>query len=89
MTFGRFPHKPFTSIHNDLSPCAFSPRSSSSRSPVLDDRNIGMANMADGFMQGPKSKSHFFAVGALHYTGKIAVHKLLRKKGYTVKPAFK
>ena len=56
---------------------------------VLDDRNIGMANKAAEFMQGAKDKSHFFAVGALHYTGKASVHKLLRKKGYTVKPAFK
>ncbi|MCH2063212.1 MAG: TraB/GumN family protein [Roseibacillus sp.] len=56
---------------------------------LLDDRNIGMANKADEFMQGAKDKSHFFAVGALHYTGKASVQKLLRKKGYTVKPAFK
>ena len=56
---------------------------------LLDDRNIGMADKADEFMQGAKDKSHFFAVGALHYTGKASVQKLLRKKGYTVKPAFK
>jgi uncharacterized protein YbaP (TraB family) len=56
---------------------------------LLDDRNIGMADKADEFMQGAKDKSHFFAVGALHYTGKTAVQKLLKKKGYTIKPAFK
>ena len=56
---------------------------------LLDDRNVGMANKADEFMQGAKDKSHFFAVGALHYTGKTAVQKLLKKKGYTIKPAFK
>jgi len=56
---------------------------------VLDDRNIGMANKADEFMQGAKDRSHFFAVGALHYTGKTAVQKLLRKRGYTITPAFK
>ena len=56
---------------------------------LLDDRNIKMAEKADTFMQGAKDKSHFFAVGAAHYTGKTAVQKLLKKKGYTIKPAFK
>ena len=56
---------------------------------LLDDRNIKMAEKANEFMQGARDQSHFFAVGAAHYTGKTAVQKLLKKKGYTIKPAFK
>ncbi len=33
--------------------------------------------------------SHFFAVGAAHYTGATANQDLLTKKGYTITPAFK
>jgi len=55
---------------------------------LLDDRNIDMANKADEFMQADPKKSHFFAVGAAHYTGKTAVQDLLREKGYTITPLF-
>ena len=55
---------------------------------LIDDRNIGMANKADQFMQADPGKSHFFAVGAAHYTGKLAVQDLLEKKGYTITPLF-
>ena len=33
--------------------------------------------------------SHFFAVGAAHYTGAPANQDILTKKGYTITPAFK
>ena len=55
---------------------------------LLDDRNIDMSNKADEFMQADPKKSHFFAVGAAHYTGKTAVQDLLREKGYTITPLF-
>lgn len=55
---------------------------------LLDDRNIDMANKADEFMQADPEKSHFFAVGAAHYTGKTAVQDLLEEKGYTITPLF-
>ncbi|MGB2401980.1 MAG: TraB/GumN family protein [Akkermansiaceae bacterium] len=55
---------------------------------LLDDRNVGMANKADQFLQAEPEKSHFFAVGAAHYTGKLAVQDLLKKKGYTITPLF-
>lgn len=55
---------------------------------LLDDRNIGMADKANEFMQADPNKSHFFAVGAAHYTGKLAVQDLLQKKGYKVTPLF-
>ena len=55
---------------------------------LLDDRNIGMANKANEFMQAAPEKCHFFAVGAAHYTGKTAVQDLLEEKGYTITPLF-
>ena len=55
---------------------------------LLDDRNIGMANKAEEFMQAAPEKCHFFAVGAAHYTGKTAVQDLLEEKGYTITPLF-
>ena len=55
---------------------------------LLDDRNIGMANKANEFMQAAPTKCHFFAVGAAHYTGKTAVQDLLEEKGYTITPLF-
>jgi len=55
---------------------------------LLDDRNIDMADKVDEFLQAESDKCHFFAVGAAHYTGKLAVQDLLRKKGYTITPLF-
>ncbi len=55
---------------------------------LLDDRNVEMANKADQFMHADPGKCHFFAVGAAHYTGKLAVQDLLKKKGYTITPLF-
>ena len=56
---------------------------------LLDDRNIGMAEKADQFMKAAPRSSHFFAVGAAHYTGQLALQDLLRKKGYKITKAFK
>jgi uncharacterized protein YbaP (TraB family) len=55
---------------------------------LLDDRNIGMADKADQFMQASPDEAHFFGVGAAHYTGKLAVQDLLKKKGYKITPFF-
>lgn len=56
---------------------------------LLDDRNIGMADMAEKIMQEHPERSSFFAVGAAHYTGKTAVQDLLKEKGYQITEAFK
>ena len=55
---------------------------------LLDDRNVGMADKAHEFMEGDPDTTHFFAVGAAHYTGKLAVQDLLKKKGYKITPTF-
>lgn len=55
---------------------------------LLDDRHAGMADKADKFMQSEPGQCHFFAVGAAHYTGELAVQDLLRNKGYTITPLF-
>lgn len=56
---------------------------------VLDDRNITMAETIGKTLGDTPGKSHFFAVGAAHYTGPSAIQDLLTKKGYTITPAFK
>lgn len=55
---------------------------------LLDDRNISMADKADQFMQASPDQAHFFSIGAAHYTGKLAVQDLLKKKGYKITPFF-
>lgn len=55
---------------------------------LLDKRNVGMADKADEFMQATPGQSHFFAVGAGHYTGKNTVQEFLEKKGYKITEAF-
>lgn len=47
-----------------------------------------MVDKADRFMKADPGKSHFFAVGAAHYTGNLAVQDLLTKKGYKITPFF-
>ena len=56
---------------------------------LLDDRNVTMAATIEKKLTGAKDKTHFFAVGAAHYTGKTAIQDLLTKSGYTVTPMFK
>lgn len=55
---------------------------------LLDDRNIDMVEKADEIMKADSGKSHFFAVGAGHYTGETAIQDLLEKKGYKISTAF-
>ena len=52
--------------------------------PLLDDRNVRMADrMAEKMAKHP-DKSYFFAVGAMHYPGEMGVLKLMRDKGYRI-----
>ena len=54
----------------------------------LDKRNGEMAEKIDGILEEQSGHSHFFAVGAAHYTGDTAIQDLLKKKGYTITPKF-
>lgn len=56
---------------------------------LFDDRNLSMTETIAKFLSAEPGKSHFFAVGAGHYTGATAIQDLLAKKGYTITPAFK
>jgi uncharacterized protein YbaP (TraB family) len=56
---------------------------------LLDDRNITMTETITKVLVEKPKNSHFFAVGAAHYTGATAIQDLLTKKGYTITPAFK
>jgi len=56
---------------------------------LLDDRNVSMTKSIDEALREATGKSHFFAVGVAHYTGKFAIQDLLKKEGYTITPAFK
>jgi uncharacterized protein len=51
---------------------------------LLGQRNVNMANRAAPLIDKGKA---FIAVGALHLAGEDGVVELLRKKGYTLKPA--
>ncbi|WP_322923541.1 TraB/GumN family protein [Paenibacillus campi] len=50
----------------------------------LTDRNIGMANKIDSYLQHGGGKNHFIVVGVAHYLGEDGIVKLLQHKGYTV-----
>ncbi len=56
---------------------------------LLDDRNITMPDTIAKVHSEKPENSHFFAVGAAHYTGATASQDLFTKKGYTITPAFK
>ena len=49
---------------------------------MLDDRNIGMADKAEEYMQG--SETVMFVVGAAHFQGEKGILKLMEDKGCTV-----
>ena len=53
------------------------------KKPLLYDRNITMANEFDKVVQ---EQTLFCAIGAGHLSGKKGVLKLLKDKGYKVKP---
>jgi len=52
--------------------------------PMLDDRNVRMADRMAKMMKEHPQKSYFFAAGALHYPGKMGIVELLRRKGYRI-----
>lgn len=52
--------------------------------PLLDDRNVRMADRMSAKLVAHPDKSYFFAVGAMHYPGKMGVLELMRAKGYRI-----
>ncbi|QOS82524.1 TraB/GumN family protein [Paenibacillus sp. JNUCC31] len=51
---------------------------------MLIDRNIGMADKIDGYLNSDKKEEYFIVVGAGHFLGKDGVIQLLKDKGYNV-----
>lgn len=49
---------------------------------IFDERNIGMANKIEGYLQN--KGTYFVAVGAGHYVGENNIRELLLKKGYKI-----
>jgi uncharacterized protein len=51
---------------------------------MLDNRNVGMANKIEQFLQNGEEETYFVIVGAAHYFGEKGIVKLLEEKGYAV-----
>lgn len=51
---------------------------------MLTDRNIGMAEKIEGYLNSNKEEEYFIVVGALHYLGEYGIIELLEDKGFTV-----
>ncbi|WP_054957661.1 TraB/GumN family protein [Paenibacillus dakarensis] len=51
---------------------------------MLIDRNIGMADKIEGYLNSGKKEEYFVVVGAAHYLGEHGIIKLLQDKGYNV-----
>ncbi|OUS70240.1 hypothetical protein B1748_28810 [Paenibacillus sp. MY03] len=51
---------------------------------VLRDRNVGMAEGIDGYLNNKEASTFFVVVGALHLPGEDGVVALLEEMGYTV-----
>ncbi|OMD41712.1 TraB/GumN family protein [Paenibacillus odorifer] len=51
---------------------------------MLTDRNIGMAEKIEGYLNTNKEDEYFIVVGALHYLGEYGIIELLQDKGFTV-----
>jgi len=51
---------------------------------VVDDRNTKMAEKIAELCAKKPAKSHFFAVGALHYAGDTGIVSQLTRKGFKV-----
>jgi uncharacterized protein YbaP (TraB family) len=51
---------------------------------VVDERNTKMAEKIAQLCAKKPAKSHFFAVGALHYAGDTGIISQLTKKGYKI-----
>ncbi len=56
---------------------------------MLDDRNKTMSETVLQKLSEAPEKTHFFAVGVLHYTGQDAIQESLEAAAYTVTPLFK
>lgn len=54
------------------------------RRVILDERNEQMAERMIARMKAAPGKSHFFAVGAMHYAGEKSILALLRAQGYEI-----
>ncbi len=54
------------------------------RQAMLTDRNIGMADKIDQYLQQGGGKHYFIVVGAAHYLGQDGIIQLLENKGYTI-----
>jgi len=52
--------------------------------PMLDDRNVRMADRMAAKLTAHPGKSYFFAIGAMHYPGEMGLLKLMKDKGYRV-----
>jgi uncharacterized protein YbaP (TraB family) len=52
---------------------------------VVDDRNTKMAARIAELCAKKPSRSHFFAVGALHYAGETGILNQLTKKGFKIR----
>jgi uncharacterized protein YbaP (TraB family) len=52
---------------------------------VVDDRNTKMATKIAELCAQKPSRSHFFAVGALHYAGETGILNQLTKKGFKIR----
>lgn len=51
---------------------------------MLDQRNVGMVDKIEGFLNGNKKETYFVVVGAAHYVGDMGIVGLLEERGYTV-----
>jgi len=51
---------------------------------LVDKRNLLMAERIEAHLKSGPGKTHFFAVGTLHYPGETGILAQLRKRGYKV-----
>lgn len=51
---------------------------------LLAKRNRRMAERIAKKLRAAPDKSHFFALGAMHYVGQSSVLELLRKEGFKI-----
>ncbi len=51
---------------------------------LLDDRNVGMTDTIEQFLQEGNNETYFVIVGAAHYFGEQGILQLLEDRGYTI-----